>query len=156
MNCLCNIFHRLERTEKALALFEVLLKANSDELGEDQKNTLTAMGNFARCLQNVNRRQRALDLREKALECRKIVPGEGFPEIILLMIAISHLARSYDDLGQEQMARDLREVFHMRKNVLVKSIQLLLQASLLSQSPITISDGSKRLWIWGERGVREK
>jgi len=82
------------------------MKARKMILGEKHPNTLDSMHAFAISYNEVNRRQKALQLRERMMKARKRILDEKHSNTLDSMHAF---ANSYSEVNRRQEALQLRE-----------------------------------------------
>lgn len=86
--------------------FEQFGEIPSLQVIADADDALAGPANLAVSYSDLDRRQEAMEMREKVLEARKRILGEEHPDTLTSM---AHLATSYSNLGQGQKAMELVE-----------------------------------------------
>jgi len=114
-----NIYHHLGAYEKALPLYEKVLKISEAVLGDDHPSTATSYNNLAALYASMGAYEKALPLYEKALKIREAVLGDNHPSAAT---SYNNLAVFYFGLQNYQEAYT-----HMKKAVEVR--QQVLPAS---------------------------
>ncbi|KAJ7711352.1 hypothetical protein B0H16DRAFT_600731 [Mycena metata] len=105
------IYYYTGRFKDAQAIAEQVLEKSQLILGEDDPNTLVAMGNLASTYSKLGELQKAKKLKVLVLEkCTKIL-GEDHPHTLF---AMGNLAQTYSHLGEFQKAKEL-EVLVLEK-----------------------------------------
>ncbi|KAJ7873460.1 hypothetical protein B0H14DRAFT_3131246 [Mycena olivaceomarginata] len=99
------IFWEAGKYKRCEKLLEEVLEEQKQVLGDNDPNTLLAMGNLASTYLDLGEHQKANELEATVLEKRKQVLGDNHPDTLL---AIGNLACTYSHLGEHQKAKELK------------------------------------------------
>ncbi|KAJ7695896.1 P-loop containing nucleoside triphosphate hydrolase protein [Mycena metata] len=99
------IYYNAGKFQDAQDMAEQVLEKSRFRLGEDNPNTLVAMGNLALTYSDLGEFQKAMELQVLVLEKRTKLLGEDHPDTLL---AMGDLASTYSHLGESQKAKELK------------------------------------------------
>ena len=115
---LADSYLKLGRYEEAMQLFQQILEARRQLLGDEHPDTLKAMNNLAKSITKLGSNQETLQLNQQTLEVQKRVLGYKHPDTLQ---SNSGLAVSYSILGRYQEALQALEL-HQQALGIQKSI----------------------------------
>jgi len=114
--CFGNVMKDAGDSKSAVLHFERCVEMWRGLLGEENRNTLAAMGNLASSYEKIGSFHKALELKEKVLNVSKTTLGAEHRETL---VTAQNLANSYTRLGRYKEAMELGEkVLEAQRRVL--------------------------------------